>query len=89
MTRIVAAPVEAWKAPITTAEFLRMCEADVFEDGKIELVDGELIRMPPPGNDHSRIQILVLARLLGVMDEALVRGDTASISATTPCWGST
>lgn len=77
MTRIVAAPVEAWKAPITTAEFLRMCEADVFEDGKIELVDGELIRMPPPGNDHSRIQVLIVARLLSVAGETLVRGDTA------------
>lgn len=32
--------------------------------------------MPPPGNDHSRLQIAVVAGLLGVSSPALVRGDT-------------
>lgn len=68
MTRIAAAPVESQKARITTAQFLRMCEAAVFEDddGKIELVEGELERMPPPKNAHSVLQGLIYARLVAL-----------------------
>lgn len=66
MTRIVQAPVESFKARFTTAEFLRMCEVDAFEDWKIELVDGELERMPPPRNTHSRLQTAVFARLMRI-----------------------
>lgn len=75
MSRIIAVPVEAWKAPITTAEFLRMCDADVFDEGKIELVDGELIRMPPPGNAHGMLQMVVVAQLLQLFGVERVRAD--------------
>ena len=64
MTRIVAAP--DYKARFTTAEFLRMCENDVFEDWKIELVEGELERMPPPQRAHSFLQSSVFAQLLPI-----------------------
>ena len=65
MTRLVAAS-DNFKARFTTAEFERMCENDVFEDWKIELVDGELERMPPPQNAHSRLQGAIFARLLPI-----------------------
>lgn len=65
MTRLVPAR-DSFKARFTTAEFLRMCENDVFEDWKIELVDGELERMPPPQNTHSRLQTSVFAQLLPI-----------------------
>ena len=76
MTRITAAPAEGFSARFTTAEFLRMIEADVFGDDKVELIEGELQRMTPPGNDHSRVQITVLAGLLAIVSRELVRGDT-------------
>lgn len=76
MTRIVAAPVEHFAARFTTAEFLRMVETDAFEDWKVELIEGELQRMPPPGNDHSRHVVDVVAGLLSVAAKALVRAET-------------
>ena len=63
MIRIVAPP-DSFKARITTAEFLRMCDAGVFEDGKIELIDGELERMPPPNRAHSFLQTSIVAQLV-------------------------
>ena len=53
-----------------------MIEADVFGDDKVELIEGKLLRMPPPGNDHSRVQVTILAGLLAVVSRELVRGDT-------------
>lgn len=76
MTRIVAAPPPDFTARLTTAEFIRMIEADVFGDDKIELIEGELHRMPPPGNSHGHGQAMVVGRLFRVADEALVRGET-------------
>lgn len=77
MTRIVAARGESQKARITTAQFLRMCDAGVFDDDewKIELVEGELERMPPPGNGHGLVQSVVLAQLYTVFDAGLVRAE--------------
>ena len=66
MTRIVAAAAYSYKARITTAEFLRMVDADVFGDTKIELVDGELERMPPPKRPHSMLQGSVFAQLVSI-----------------------
>lgn len=74
MTRITAVPAQGFSARFTTAEFLRMIEADVFEDWKVELVDGELHRMPLPDNDHARVQVALLAGLLDVAERELVRG---------------
>lgn len=76
MTRVVAAPPESFRARFTTAEFLRMCGSGAFEDWQVELVDGELQRMPPPGNDHSRLQISVIAALLSIAPKDLVRAET-------------
>ena len=75
MTRIVAAPAEGYAARFTTAEFLRMIEAGVFGDDKVELVEGELQRMPPPGNEHARFQADVVGLLYGVAARGLVRGE--------------
>lgn len=67
MTRIVAAPGSS-KVRITTAQFLRMGEAGVFDDefDKIELIDGELERMPPPHRGHSLLQTSVLSQLVAL-----------------------
>ncbi len=68
MARIVPLRAESQKARITTAQFLRMCDAGVFDDDdwKIELVEGELERMPPPQGVHSLLQGAIYAKLLQV-----------------------
>lgn len=85
MTRVVAdaeppiapaTPVGRFDARFTSAEFLRMIDRGAFEDWKIELVSGELQRMPPPGNDHSRLQVDVITGLASVCSKARVRGET-------------
>ena len=75
MTRIIAAPVQGYAARFTTAEFLRMIEAELFGDDKVELIEGELLRTPPPGNEHGRRQAMVVGRLFRVADESLVRAE--------------
>ena len=47
------------KARFTTAEFLRMVESGAFDDMKVELVGGELERMPPPASTHANRQIRI------------------------------
>ncbi len=69
------AVAEAGPARFTTAEFLRMCESGAFDDMKVELVDGELERMPPPGNEHGRRQMSVGIRLSRVIEEEFLRGE--------------
>lgn len=66
MTRIVAAAAYSFKARITTAEFLLMLDADVFGDADMELVDGELERMPPPKRPHSVLQGSIYAQLVAI-----------------------
>jgi len=68
-------PATGFRARFTTAEFLRMCEAGAFDDIKVELIDGELERMPPPQNEHGRRQASVVIRLARVAEEALLRGE--------------
>lgn len=41
-----------------------MCESGAFGDMKIELIQGELERMPPPLSEHGRLQGAVLGALL-------------------------
>lgn len=79
ISRIVAASAPDFTARFTTAEFIRMIEADVFGADKIELIEGELHRMPPPGNSHGQGQAMVVGRLFRVADEALVRGETGVV----------
>ena len=75
MARFARTGAESYRARFTTAEFLRMIEAGAFEDWKVELVGGELDRMPLPGNEHARRQMRVV-RLARVAPEALLRAGT-------------
>ncbi len=52
-----------------------MCEVGAFDDIKVELVNGELERMPPPGNEHGRRQMMVGIRLSRIIAEELLRGE--------------
>jgi Uma2 family endonuclease len=50
-------------ARFTTAEFLHMAEVGAFDDMRVELIDGEIHRMPPPNSDHGDLQASLLALL--------------------------
>jgi Uma2 family endonuclease len=62
----------ATRVRFTTADFQRMIEAGAFEDMWVELIDGELERMPPPGRPHGRGQMGLVVRLLDLFGEARV-----------------
>lgn len=65
----------ATQVRFTTADFQRMIETGAFDNMWVELVEGELERMPPPGNEHSVRQLDLLAALLEVLPKALIRGE--------------
>lgn len=68
-------PITAAVAParFSAAEFARMMASGAFEDMWVELVEGEIQRMPPPGNWHARAQTAVLAPLIRLLPQALLR----------------
>lgn len=68
-------PAADGRARFSTREFLRMAEAGAFEGMKVELINGELRRMPPPGNRHGLQQVKIALRLGTVVAEELLRGD--------------
>ncbi|RXD03437.1 Uma2 family endonuclease [Sphingomonas sp. UV9] len=63
------------KARFTTAEFLRMGESGAFDDMKVELVDGELVRMNSPMSAHAARQAKIAIRLARLFDESRIMGE--------------
>ena len=63
------------KARFTTAEFLRMGESGAFDDMKVELVEGELVRMNPPLTAHAARQMQIGIRLSRLLPEARIMGE--------------
>lgn len=54
-----------------------MIEAGAFDNMWVELIEGEIERMPPPGNAHSARQLDLLAALLAVLPKTLIRPEVA------------
>ncbi len=52
-----------------------MIETGAFEDMWVELVDGRLERMPPPGRAHGNHQVKLLLRLGALVGETRLFGD--------------
>lgn len=67
--------VPSTKARFTTAEFLHMMESGAFDDMKVELVGGELERMPPPGITHANRQVRVILLLGAVIPPDRLTGE--------------
>lgn len=67
------------RARFTAAEFLQMAEAGAFADMKVELVDGELERMTPPGRSHGQRQMQIGIRLSSVLPESRLSGEVGLI----------
>lgn len=74
MTTLSAPP---GPARFSTAEFWRMMDSGAFEDIWVELVEGVLERMPPPGRTHGQLQMAVVARLLRLFPESRLFGEVA------------
>ncbi len=62
-------------ARFTTAEFLRMGESGAFDDMKVELVDGELVRMNSPMFAHASRQAKIAIRLSRLFAESRIVGE--------------
>ena len=63
------------KARFTTAEFLHMIESGAFDDMKVELVGGELERMPPRGITHADRQVRIILLLGAVLPARCLVGE--------------
>jgi Uma2 family endonuclease len=59
----------AMRRPITRAEYNAMGEAGLFQDERVELIDGVIVRMAPSGEPHDstieRLNELLLPPLVG------------------------
>ena len=64
----------------TANEFLALAAQDILRDRRIELVNGEIVELPPPSPRHGRFQISIGARLSSALTgnaSYWVSGDTA------------
>lgn len=67
----------AERVRFSTADFQRMIDVGAFEDMWVELIEGDLERMPPPGRVHGSGQIGLIAELLARFPKTRVFGDVA------------
>jgi len=75
------AEASQWPRPhrLTVHDYYRMAEAGVLSpDDRTELIEGEIIDMPPIGNRHAEVVRLLNKRLLRAV------GDAAEVSAQLP-----
>lgn len=56
-------PEQAAPARFTVDEFMRMAQLGAFDDMKVELDHGEIIRVTPPYSDHSLMQGQIIGKL--------------------------
>ena len=57
---------------LTVDDFARMCEAGILSaDDRVELIDGELVEMPPMGSEHAGIVNELANVLPGLLDPAV------------------
>ena len=77
----MSAQTESWPRPhlLTVQDYYRMAEVGLLSpDDRVELIEGEIIEMPPIGDRH--------ADVVRVLNKRLIRavGDTAEVSSQLP-----
>ena len=82
MNVMTSITTQAGPIGFSTADFWQMTESGAFEDMWVELIEGNIQRMPPPGNTHGAAQIDVIAQLLGVFDNRPEGDDYLGLSLT-------
>ncbi len=74
--RLIGAGPAIGPARFTADEFLRMADLGAFDDMKVELVHGEIIRMTPPNNPHASMQARLIGELYAATNKSAgLRGD--------------
>ena len=73
-----ASPHHAQRHTVTATEYLRMTEAGVFAETRLELMEGEIIDMAPIGSRHAAV-VNTLAALL-----VRLAGERAIVSVQNP-----
>src|SRR5688572_27613630 len=64
---------------ISVADYYRMADVGILDDeSRVELIDGDIIDMPPPGSPHAAT-VTYLTEVLG-----RAAGDRPCVSATSP-----
>jgi Uma2 family endonuclease len=79
--RLMSAQADTWPRPhrLTVHDYYRMAEAGVLSpDDRTELIEGEIIDMPPIGHRHAEVVRLLTKRLIRAL------GDAAEVSAQLP-----
>ena len=77
----MSAQTESWPRPhrLTVHDYYRMAEAGVLSpDDRVELIEGEIIDMPPGGDRHASVVRLLNTRLVRAL------GDAAEVSTQLP-----
>ena len=75
---LVSAAPAIGPARFTADEFLRMGELGAFENMKVELSHGELIRMTPPHDPHGAMQAQIIVKLHAATGDSIgLRGEVA------------
>ena len=74
MTAITTPP---GPARFTAAEFWRMMNSGAFEDIWVELVEGRLERMPPPGRTHAQLRMALVLGLARFVARKHLLGEVA------------
>ena len=54
ISEVAPATWEPRKRPISAHDYMRMAELDFFEGQRVELIDGDIITMPPISEDHAQ-----------------------------------
>lgn len=57
---------------LTVDDFAKMCEVGILSaDDHVELIDGELVEMPPTGSEHAGIVNELASALFGLLDSSV------------------
>ena len=70
-------PPPAGPARFSALEFWRMMASGAFEDIWVELVEGGLHRMPPPGRNHAQLQMAVVLEIARLVARKCLLGEVA------------
>lgn len=78
---VMSAQTESWPRPhlLTVHDYYRMAEVGLLSpDDRVELIEGEIIEMPPIGDRHADVVRVLTKRLIRAI------GDAAEVSAQLP-----
>jgi Uma2 family endonuclease len=70
----MSAQTEGWPRPhlLTVHDYYRMAEAGVLSpDDRTELIEGEIVDMPPIGSEHAAVVTLLTRLLIRAVDDAV------------------